>query len=66
MSKRTQVWDYDKIEVADDVERVVRDKRACHRGGKRKKHRRHRHYVKTLLRHMADDDEVGAQGDDLG
>ncbi len=55
MPKRTHIQDHDKIEVAEDVERIVQDKREHWRANRRKKHRRHRHYVKTMLRHMTED-----------
>lgn len=54
MPRRTQVMDYEHIEAGEDLERLVKDKREAHRGGKPKKNRRHRHYVKTMLRHLAE------------
>ncbi len=62
MPKRTQIKDYEKIESGEDLERLVKDKREAHRGGKPKKNRRHRHYVKTMLRHLTEDTD--AVGDD--
>jgi hypothetical protein len=60
--------DYVKIEVADDLDHLVRDKREANRANKRKKHRRNRHYVKTMLRHLGDQgvevsDEVSEEDD---
>jgi len=61
MAKRTQIEDYKEVEDTDDLERVVKDKREGKRANKRKQHRRQRHYVKTLLRHLTDDaDQHGA------
>jgi hypothetical protein len=66
MSRRTQPMDYVRIEAAEDVELLVKDKREVHRANKQEKHRRHRHYVRTMLRHMADAppdyDETGEEG----
>lgn len=55
MSKRTQITDYRKVESADDLERLVKDKRSGKRANKEKGKRRNRHYTKTLLRHLSDD-----------
>lgn len=55
MSKRTSIEDYRLIEKPDDIERVVKDKRADKRATKEKGKRRNRHYTKTLLRHLSSD-----------
>jgi uncharacterized protein (DUF2336 family) len=52
--KRTQIDDYKKIENADDLEEVVKDKRTAKRANKKKARRRNRHYNKNLLRHLTD------------
>jgi hypothetical protein len=50
--KRTQIEDYEKIEKAGDLEKVVRDKRKGKRASKEKAKRRNRHYQKILLKHL--------------
>lgn len=50
--RRTQIDDFRKIQKADDMERIVRDKRVTKRAGKQKRSQRNRHYEKTLLRHL--------------
>lgn len=55
MSKRTQISDYEKIGKAEDLNRLVKDKRADKRANKKKGKRRNRHYTKTLLRHLSDE-----------
>lgn len=55
MNKRTQIDDYQKIQKADDVDSYVKDKRVAKRAGKQKRNRRNRHYVKTMLRHLTED-----------
>jgi len=55
MPRRTQINDYQEVESTDDLDRVVQDKRTTKRAGRQKKHRRNRHYVKTLLRHLSQD-----------
>jgi len=57
MSKRTQIEDYQKIGKAEDLERLVKDKRSGKRANKEKGTRRNRHYTKTLLRHLSDSTE---------
>lgn len=52
--KRTQIDDYKKIENADDLEEVVKDKRTAKRANKKKARRRNRHYNKNLLRQLTD------------
>jgi len=52
MSKRTSIKNYQLIERADDLERVVKDKRKNKRATKEKGKRRKRHYTKVLLRHL--------------
>ena len=54
MPKRTQIGDYEKVERADDLEQLVKDKRSGKRANKEKGNRRNRHYAKTLLRHLSD------------
>ena len=59
--KRTQIEDFEKIEKAEDLEKVVRDKRKGKRASKEKAKRRNRHYQKTLLKHLSqkhDQDEA--------
>lgn len=51
MPKRTQIADFQKIERADDLERIVKDKRVAKRASKQKRSQRNRHYERTLLRH---------------
>ncbi|MEM9983187.1 MAG: hypothetical protein AAF734_11880 [Bacteroidota bacterium] len=57
MGKRTHIEDYQKVQKADDLNDLVKDKRAAKRANKQKKNRRARHYVKTLLRHLTDDQD---------
>jgi len=52
MPKRTQVKDFRKIESADDMKRMVKDKRVDKRASKKKIIQRNRHYEKTLLRNF--------------
>ena len=52
MPKRTQVEAYDKITRAEDVEKVVKDKRTRKRASKQKGTQRNRRYEKRLLRHL--------------
>ena len=54
MPRRTQIKDFEKVEKARDLERVVNDKRSGKRASKQKEKRRNRHYSKTLLRHLKD------------
>jgi hypothetical protein len=55
MGKRTQIEDFEKIESASDLDRVVRDKRTGKRANKKKAKRRNRHYSRTLLRHLGEE-----------
>lgn len=59
MGKRTSIKDYQNIEHAEDLNRVVKDKRVGKRASRQKKHRRNRHYVKTLLRHLTEAEASG-------
>ena len=52
--KRTQISDFKKIQKADDLDEVVKDKREGKRAGKKKAKRRNRHYQKQLLKHLGD------------
>ena len=52
MAKRTQISDFQKIEKADDLERIVKDKRVDKRANKKKRSQRNRHYEKVLLRNL--------------
>lgn len=52
MAKRTQISDYKKIERAEDLERIVKDKRVDKRANKKKQIQRNRHYEKALLRNF--------------
>ena len=58
MGKRTQIEDYKKVNNAADLDQVVRDKRTAKRANKKKAKRRNRHYVKTLLRHLKEDNDL--------
>ncbi len=53
MSKRTSIEDFHLIEKPEDLDEVVKDKRAGKRASKEKGKRRNRHYAKTLLRHLS-------------
>lgn len=53
--RRTQIGDYAKIDKAEDMEKLVRDKRVAKRANKKKANRRNRHYEKTLLKHLTDE-----------
>lgn len=57
MPRRTQVNKTENIEKANDFEREVVDKRFGKRANEKKK-RRNRHYVKTMLRNMTDDQNL--------
>ncbi|CAI8396983.1 MAG: Uncharacterised protein [Cryomorphaceae bacterium] len=52
--RRTQIEDFEKIERADDLTELVKDKRTLKRQNKKKANRRNRHYQKDLLRHLRD------------
>ncbi|MEL7020793.1 MAG: hypothetical protein AAGK47_04245 [Bacteroidota bacterium] len=52
MPRRTQISDFKKIKRADDLERIVKDKRVNKRANKQKRSQRNRHYEKTLLRNL--------------
>jgi hypothetical protein len=52
--KRTQIEDYKKIEHADDLDSLVKDKRKDKGASKQKVTRRNRHYGKTLLKQFSD------------
>jgi hypothetical protein len=52
MPKRTQIEDFRKIEKAEDLERIVKDKRIEKRANKQKRSQRNRHYTKVLLRKL--------------
>lgn len=52
--KRTQIQDFSIIENADDLQRVVKDKRKAKRANKSKAKRRNRHYQKSLLKHLTE------------
>ncbi|MEL6557063.1 MAG: hypothetical protein AAFQ94_02700 [Bacteroidota bacterium] len=54
MPKRTQIQDFESIEKADDLNRIVKDKRSDKRANKAKGKRRNRHYTKTLLKHLTE------------
>lgn len=53
VTKRTQISNYQKIEKADDLDKIVVDKREGKRANKNKAKRRNRHYTKTLMRHLS-------------
>lgn len=48
--KRTQIKDFEKIEMASDLTEIVKDKRKEKRANKSKANRRNRHYEKSLLK----------------
>ncbi|MEN0004491.1 MAG: hypothetical protein AAF798_10115 [Bacteroidota bacterium] len=50
MAKRTQIGDFKKIQRADDLEQIVKDKRKDKRANKKKAVQRNRHYERALLR----------------
>lgn len=52
MAKRTQINDFEHIEQAEDLERMVRDKRRQKRANKKKAKQRNRRYEKRLLQHL--------------
>ena len=52
--KRTQMQDFLEIEQAEDLQRIVKDKRKGKRANKRKAKRRNRHYQKSLLKHLTE------------
>ena len=51
--RRTQTQDYRGIELANDLERVVNDKRHSKRANKKKVTRRNRRYKNNLMSHLA-------------
>ena len=54
MPKRTQIEDFEKLEKADDLNRIVKDKRSDKRANKAKGKRRNRHYAKTILKQLTE------------
>ncbi len=52
MARRTSIKDYSKINSADDIDRVIKDKRINKRADKSKQIQRQRHYRKVLLRKL--------------
>jgi len=50
--KRTQIQDFEKIEQANDLEDLIKDKRVGKRASRKKANRRNRLYSKDLLRHF--------------
>ena len=50
--RRTRTQDFEKIEQAVDMERVVKDKRYLKRANKKKATRRNRRYKNTLISHL--------------
>lgn len=52
--KRTQIADYNKVELASDLTDVVKDKRQRKRATKSKATRRNRRYEKVLLKQFKD------------
>jgi len=49
MPKRTSMNDVKQLEMLNDLERIVKDKRNDKRAGA-KKERRNRHYIKVLIK----------------
>jgi|SaaInl6LU_22_DNA_1037377.scaffolds.fasta_scaffold01365_11 hypothetical protein len=47
--RRTRIQDYKKVDKADDLERIVNDKRKNKRASKKKGTRRNRRYQNKLL-----------------
>jgi hypothetical protein len=60
VGKRTQIQYYDKVERAEDLEVIIKDKRKAKRANKKKVKRRNRHYQKTILKHLSSDFEEGS------
>jgi len=52
MAKRTSISDYKKINKAEDLDRIVQDKRINKRANKQKQKQRNRRYEKRLLRNL--------------
>ena len=50
--RRTRIQDFEKIEQARDLERVVNDKRYLKRANKKKATRGNRRYKNTLTSHL--------------
>ncbi len=53
MARRTSIKDYNKINSADDIDRVIKDKRIRKRADKTKQIQRQRHYRKVLLKKLS-------------
>ncbi len=58
MTKRTRPADAELVTSADDVEYVVRDKRATWRADASKARRRNRRYERRLTEHLEHDSAV--------
>lgn len=61
MTKRTQITDFDKIAKAEDLKRIVKDKREDKRANKQKQKQRNRRYEKRLLRQLQ---QYGTNGEE--
>lgn len=55
MSKRTSSKNASKIEHSEDLNHLVKDKRAGKRANKQKGNRRNRHYVNLMMRHLKEE-----------
>jgi len=49
MARRTNMEDYNEVQKADDLDRIVRDKRQRKRATKQKVKQRNRRYGKRML-----------------
>jgi len=52
MARRTNMEDYDKVQKAEDLDRIVRDKREQKRATKQKAKQRNRRYGKRMLNQL--------------
>lgn len=52
--RRTRIQDYKKVDKADDLERIVNDKRKNKRASKKKGTRRNRRYQNILLSFLSE------------
>ena len=57
MSKRTAQMHHDRFTRAEDMDRIVQDKREDKRASKQKAIQRNRRYEKRMLRHLGREDE---------
>jgi len=57
MPKRTSQTHHDRFTQAEDMNRIVQDKREDKRASKQKATQRNRRYEKRLLRHLGREEE---------